>query len=343
MIRDSFGRVIDYLRISVTDRCNLRCVYCMPPQGIQLKAHSEILTYEEIVAVVRAAAALGISKVRLTGGEPLVRPHVERLVEMVAAVPGIQDVSLTTNAVLLDRHAGALSRAGLRRVNVSLDTLRADRFERITRFGNVADVWRGLEAAEREGLTPIKLNAVVVRGMNDDELADFAALTQTHTWHVRFIELMPVSNEGDWGEHLPPPGDRLVTTQEMQARLSAGLGVPGLFSESLALSGVTGNGPARVFRLPAALGTLGFISPVSQHFCPTCNRLRLMADGKLRPCLLADGEVDVMGALRNGASEKDVQALLLRAVEHKPERHQLDESSTPARSVGQRVMAQIGG
>ena len=154
MLRDSFGRVIDYLRISVTDRCNLRCVYCMPPQGIQLKAHSEILTYEEIVAVVRAAAALGIRKVRLTGGEPLVRPHVERLVEMVAAVPGIEDVSLTTNAVLLDRHASTLSRAGLRRVNVSLDTLRADRFERITRFGHIADVWRGLEAAEREGLTP---------------------------------------------------------------------------------------------------------------------------------------------------------------------------------------------
>ena len=345
MLRDSFGRVIDYLRISVTDRCNLRCVYCMPPQGIQLKAHHEILTYEEITAVVRAAAALGMRKVRLTGGEPLVRPHVERLVEMVAAVPGIQDISLTTNAVLLDRHASTLSRAGLRRVNVSLDTLRADRFERITRFGNIADVWRGLEAAEREGLTPIKLNAVVVRGMNDDELADFAALTQTHAWHVRFIELMPVSNEGDWGEHLPPPGNRLVTTQEMQAHLSAYLGVPDLFSGALALavSGVTGNGPARVFRLPAALGTLGFISPVSQHFCPTCNRLRLTADGKLRPCLLANGEVDVIGALRNGASERDVQALLLRAVECKPERHQLNGGPAPARSIGTRVMAQIGG
>ena len=341
MLLDSFGRVIDYLRISVTDRCNLRCVYCMPPQGIQLKAHSEILTYEEIVAVVRAAAALGIRKVRLTGGEPLVRPHVERLVEMVAAVPGIQDVSLTTNAVLLDRHAGALSRAGLRRVNVSLDTLRADRFERITRFGNIADVWRGLEAAEREGLTPIKLNAVVVRGMNDDELADFAALTQTHAWHVRFIELMPVSNEGDWGEHLPPPGDRLVTAEEMQARLSAQLGVPDLFSEAsaLAVSAVTGNGPARTFGLPGAKGVVGFITPVSQHFCPTCNRLRLTADGRLRPCLLADGEVDVIGALRSGASDPEVQALLLRAVGNKPERHRLDKDAAPH----ERVMAQIGG
>ena len=345
MLLDSFGRVIDYLRISVTDRCNLRCVYCMPPQGIQLKAHSEILTYEEIVAVVRAAAALGIRKVRLTGGEPLVRPHVERLVEMVAAVPGIQDVELNDERGAARPSCGCAFARGPAPGQCSLDTLRADRFERITRFGNIADVWRGLEAAEREGLTPIKLNAVVVRGMNDDELADFAALTQTHAWHVRFIELMPVSNEGDWGEHLPPPGNRLVTTQEMQARLSADLGVPDLFSEAsaLAVSGVTGNGPARVFRLPAALGTLGFISPVSQHFCPTCNRLRLTADGKLRPCLLAEGEVDVIGALRAGASEGDVQALLLRAVEHKPERHQLDEGLAPSRSIGQRVMAQIGG
>ena len=174
MIRDAFGRVIDYLRISVTDRCNLRCVYCMPPQGIEWKARNEILTYEEITTVVRAAAALGIHKVRLTGGEPLVRPDIEWLVKMIAQVPGIEDVSLTTNAVLLDRHAEPLARAGLRRINVSLDTLRADRFERITRFGHIADVWRGLEVAERAGLSPIKLNAVVVCGMNDDELADFA-------------------------------------------------------------------------------------------------------------------------------------------------------------------------
>jgi cyclic pyranopterin phosphate synthase len=336
MLRDSFGRVIDYLRISVTDRCNLRCVYCMPPQGIELKKHSEILTYEEIVALVRAAAGLGIRKVRLTGGEPLVRPHVERLVEMIAAVPGIEDVSMTTNAVLLDRHAEALARAGLRRVNVSLDTLRADRFERITRFGHIADVWRGLEAAERAGLAPIKLNTVVVRGMNDDELADFASLTFDHAWHVRFIELMPVANEGGWGEHLPPPGDRLVTAEEMQARLAAQLGPS--FSQASPFS-VPGNGPARILHLPGAKGTVGFITPVSQHFCPTCNRLRLTSDGKLRPCLLADGEVDVIGALRAGACNKELQGLLQRAVGNKPERHRLDEDITPHA----RVMAQIGG
>jgi len=344
MLRDAFGRTIDYLRISVTDRCNLRCAYCMPPQGIEWKPHSQILTYEEITTVVRAAAALGVRKIRLTGGEPLVRPRVERLVEMVAAVPGIEDVSMTTNAVLLDRRAEALARAGLRRVNVSLDTLRADRFEQITRLGHIDDVWRGLQAAERAGLAPIKLNAVVVRRMNDDELADFARLTLDHAWHVRFIELMPVANEGDWGEHLPLPGNRLVTSEEMQARLSAQLGVPGLFVQALLASpAVPGNGPARVFRLPNAKGTLGLITPVSQHFCPTCNRLRLTADGKLRPCLLAEGEVDVMSALRSSASEADVQALLARAVENKPERHRLNEPIAPTELIGQRVMAQIGG
>ena len=341
MIQDSFGRVIDYLRISVTDRCNLRCVYCMPPQGIALKTHDEILRYEEIERLVRAAAALGVRKVRLTGGEPLVRPNIEHLVEMIAAVPGIEDVSMTTNAVLLDRRAETLARAGLHRVNVSLDTLRADRFERITRFGCIADVWRGLQAAERAGLAPIKLNVVVVRGMNDDELADFAALTFDHAWHVRFIELMPVANEGDWGEHLPPPDDRLVTAKEMQARLSARFGAE-CFSES-ATPLAPGNGPARTFGLPGAKGVVGFITPVSQHFCPTCNRLRLTADGKLRPCLLAEGEVDVMSALRSGASEAEVQALLLRAVGNKPECHHLDEDVAPSQLIGKRVMAQIGG
>jgi cyclic pyranopterin phosphate synthase len=316
----------------------------MPPQGIEWKARSQILSYEEIVTVVRAAAGLGIRKIRLTGGEPLVRPDVERLVEMIAAVPGIVDVSMTTNAVLLDRRAETLARAGLRRVNVSLDTLRADRFERITRFGHMQDVWRGLQAAERAGLVPIKLNAVVVRGMNDDELADFAALTFEHAWHVRFIELMPISNEGDWGEHLPPPGERLVTADEMQAQVAERLGNAELFAQSARLSPseVSGNGPARVFRLPGAKGTLGFITPVSQHFCPTCNRLRLTADGKLRPCLLADGEVDVMAALRAkhaGASDQELQALLRRAVENKPEGHRLSEAMAPH----ERVMAQIGG
>ena len=341
MLQDSFGRVIDYLRISVTDRCNLRCVYCMPPQGIALKAHGEILRYEEIECLVRAAADLGIRKIRLTGGEPLVRPNIEQLVEMIAAVPGIEDVSMTTNAVLLDRRAETLARAGLRRVNVSLDTLRADRFERITRFGRIADVWRGLQAAERAGLAPIKLNVVVVRGMNDDELADFAALTFDHAWHVRFIELMPIANEGDWGAELPPPGNRLVTAQEMQARLAARFGETS-FSETSTLL-APGNGPARIFSLPGANGTVGFITPVSQHFCPTCNRLRLTADGKLRPCLLAEGEVDAMSALRSGASEAEVQALLLRAVGNKPERHHLDEDVAPSQLIGKRVMAQIGG
>jgi len=196
-----------------------------------------------------------------------------------------------------------------------------------------------LEAAERVGLTPIKLNAVVVRGMNDDELADFAALTLERPWHVRFIELMPIANEGEWGEHLPPPGDRLVTDQEMQAQLAAQLGERFTAAVTLDSHEVPGNGPARIVRLPGAKGTLGFITPVSQHFCPTCNRLRLTADGKLRPCLLSDGEVDVIGALRSNANEQELQALLQRAVGNKPESHKLSEDVTPH----ERVMAQIGG
>jgi len=196
MLRDAFGREIDYLRIAVTDRCNLRCVYCMPPQGVEWKARSQILSYEEIVTVVRAAAGWAFARFG-SRRRAACAPDVERLVEMIAAVPGIVDVCMTTNAVLLDRRAEALARAGLRRINVSLDTLRDDRFERITRFGHLEDVWRGLEAAERADLAPIKLNAVVVRGMNDDELADLPRSLRARL-HVRFIELMPISNEGDW-------------------------------------------------------------------------------------------------------------------------------------------------
>ncbi len=305
----------------------------MPPEGVPWQPHADILRYEEIARLVRLAAGLGMRKVRLTGGEPLVRPRVERLVEMIASTPGIVDLSMTTNAVLLGKHARALASAGLRRVNVSLDTLRAERFRVITRLGDIEDVWRGLDAAQAAGLAPIKLNAVVVRGMNDDELVDFARLTLERDWHVRFIELMPVGNEGEWGRGLPPPGQRHVPVEEMQARIS--LGLHAALEQTQAPAG---NGPAAVFRLPGAQGTLGFISPVSQHFCPTCNRLRLTADGRLRPCLLADSEVDVRTPLRQNATDEELRALIARAVCSKPERHHL-ESFVPL----ERVMAQIGG
>lgn len=331
-IKDAFGRTVDYLRISVTDRCNLRCVYCMPPEGVPWLPHADILSYEEITRVVHASASLGMCKVRLTGGEPLVRPHLERLVAMIAAIPGIRDLSMTSNAVLLSESAHALKAAGLRRVNISLDSLRPERFRVMTRLGHIEAVWRGLQAAEEAGLLPVKLNVVVVRGLNDDELVDFARLTLSHPWHVRFIELMPLANDGDWGEGLPLPGRRYVPVDEIQATVTARLG-------TMIPDALVGNGPATVFRLPGAQGTVGFISPVSRHFCPTCNRLRLTSDGKLRPCLLSGNEIDVRAALRAGASDVQLRQIIAHAVSCKPERHHLAQNVIPL----DRIMAQIGG
>jgi GTP 3',8-cyclase len=330
VLNDLFGRVIDYLRISVTDRCNLRCAYCMPPEGVAWKPHSEILTYEEITAVVRAAAELGVHKVRLTGGEPLVRAGLSNLVSELAAIPGINDISLTSNGLLLEKQAQELTDAGLTRVNISLDTLDPAKFRRLTRFGDLGRAWAGIEAAERAGLAPIKINSVVVRGVNDDELESLSRLTVEHPWHVRFIELMPVGNDGDWGSGLPPAVERYLSVHEMQARL-APLGLE-------PCEGPTGNGPARVFHLPRAAGTVGFISPLGQHFCDRCNRLRLTADGRLRPCLLSEQELDVRSLLRSG---KDVRPVLRQAVLLKPEGHTL---TLPGHTAPQdRMMCQIGG
>jgi cyclic pyranopterin phosphate synthase len=329
-LHDAFGRRIDYFRISVTDRCNLRCVYCMPPEGVQLEPHANMLRYEEIVQVVETAAALGIRKVRLTGGEPLIRPDVTWLVQSIARIPGIEEISLTTNGMLLEKLARPLAQAELHRINVSLDTLDPDKYRRLTRFGSIDKVWRGIEAAERAGLTPIKLNAVVIRGVNDDELVDLARLTIDHAWHVRFIELMPVGNEDDWGDGFPQVGDRYFSAQEMLDRLSP-------LSMTPAEQPV-GNGPARTYRIPGALGRVGFISPLGDHFCSACNRLRLTADGRLRPCLLNDGEVLVREAIRAG---KAIAPLVKQAVVLKPRGHELRaEHMTGPQN---RMMCQIGG
>lgn len=331
-LRDRFNRVINYLRISVTDRCNLRCVYCMPPQGVSWRPRQEILSYEEILEVVRPAASMGLCKVRLTGGEPLVRRSLPDLVAAIARLPAVREVSLTTNGVLLERYANALAAAGLARVNISLDTLQPGRFAAITRFGRLENVWRGIEAAQRAGLAPIKINCVVIRGLNDDELADFARLTLERPWHVRFIELMPIGNQSDWGKGMPAQGERFISVVEMKARLAeVGSLVPA--------APVVGNGPARVYQLPSALGTVGFISPVSEHFCATCNRLRLTADGRLRPCLLSDLEVDLQPRLRDGANPTQLKALIYQAVQAKPEGHRLPERIFPEG----RGMSAIGG
>jgi cyclic pyranopterin phosphate synthase len=325
--RDDFGRAINYLRVSVTDRCNLRCVYCMPADGIEKRTHAEILQYEELALIIAAAAELGICKVRLTGGEPLARLGLVDFVRMVAAIPGIDDLSMTTNGTLLDHHAAALAQAGLHRVNISLDTLRADRFTQITRRNRLEDVWAGIAAAQAAGLAPIKFNVVVVRGLNDDEVATFARRTLSDGWHVRFIELMPIGANVHWA------GDGAVPIPEIRARIEAEAG------PLEPVHGPKGNGPARYYRLPGADGTLGFIGARSEHFCSTCNRLRLTADGRLRPCLMSADEIDLRPTLRAGANLEEVKALLAKAIHHKPQSHRLAEDLSPQ----DRTMAQIGG
>jgi cyclic pyranopterin phosphate synthase len=329
MFIDPFGRAITYLRISLTDRCNLRCVYCMPKDGLQWQVRAEQLSVDEIARVVETAARGGVKRIRLTGGEPLVHPEVVEIVRRIASIPEIEEVSLTTNAMLLERLAQPLADAGLRRVNISLDSLDADRFRRITRGGDINRVWRGIAAAERAGLAPLKLNTVIVRGLNADELPALANLTIENNWHVRFIEIMPIGNAQDWGEGFPAPAERYVSVQEMRAMLS-----------TFNLRPVTspqGNGPARTFRIPGALGTIGFISPLGEHFCASCNRLRLTSDGKLRSCLVIPNEVSLRDAVRSG---QPLESFFEQAIAQKPEGHDM-LVAVPAGS--RRGMSQIGG
>ena len=326
---DPFGRAVTYLRISVTDRCNLRCVYCMPKEGLQWQPPADQLTVDEIIQVVRVAAQGGVTRIRLTGGEPLVHPHVVEIVRRIASTPNIEEVSLTTNAMLLERLARPLAEAGLTRVNISLDTLDRDKFKRITRGGEIDRVWRGIAAAQRAHLAPIKLNTVIVRGLNDDELPALARLTVENDWHVRFIEVMPIGNAQDWGIGFPAADERYVSVQEMRADLSE------LNLEPVASP--RGNGPARAFRIPNALGTVGFISPLGEHFCENCNRLRLTSDGKLRSCLVIPCEISVREALRAG---EPLEQYFYQAIQNKPQHHNL-LAAMPADA--QRGMSQIGG
>ncbi len=329
MSQDSFGRTIDYLRISVTDRCNFRCVYCMPSEGVQFQSHDQIMRYEEIIEVVKAAVEFGVTKVRVTGGEPLVRPGIPEFISMLHNLPEIKDISITTNGYFLGKYARDLKAAGLNRINISLDTLKPELFSRITRGGDFTRVWEGILTAEEVGLSPIKINAVAVRGLNDLEILDFANLTKAHPWHVRFIELMPVKNQVPWGEGFPDPKDGYISTSEMLQKFE-GLGL----AEA---SAWIGNGPAKIYQLPGASGFVGFISPLEEeHFCRRCNRMRLTADGNLRPCLMSDEEIPLLAALRAG---EDVAQLFARAVNQKPKKHDLAHQVQPKN----RTMMQIGG
>jgi cyclic pyranopterin phosphate synthase len=328
MLQDQFGRQITYLRISVTDRCNLRCVYCMPPGGIVKQPHHAIMCYEEIADVVRVAAEYGVKTVRLTGGEPLVRPELHKLVKMISDIPQIEDISLTTNAMLLERQAPLLADAGLKRVNISLDTLQEEKFKHITRYGSLDQVWRGIKAAEKSGLYPIKINAVTMRGINDDEILSLAKLTLEHPWQVRFIELMPIGNQVPWGEDFPTPKEAFIPVQEIKSLLE--------LLELQPVEKTVGSGPAREFKIPGAPGTVGFISPLGEHFCSTCNRVRLTADGHFRPCLLSDIEIPVLEELRAG---RPILPILQNVLAVKPEKHELDLNHLPE----ERNMKEIGG
>ncbi len=324
---DAFGRRIEYLRISVTDKCNLRCVYCMPLHGMEWLRREELLTYEEITEIVRAMAGMGLKRVRFTGGEPLVRKDLPELVRRVAAVDGVEDLSLSTNAVLLAEHAEALADAGLNRVNVSLDSLRPERVDAIARRPGCFDrIVAGLDAAERMGFHPIKINVVLMRGQNDDEIATFAAITRERPWHVRFIEIMPTSSNLDLS------AESYVSCAEALDRVRS-------IGDIEPAMGPTGNGPATYFRFNDAPGTVGVITPMSHNFCDRCNRMRLTADGQLRPCLFGEIQTDLRRPLRSGAP---LEPLIEETLRIKPERHELVQGSA-AGSGGLVALSQTGG
>lgn len=312
---DGCGRTIDYLRLSVTDRCNYRCRYCMPEEGVCKRDHRDMLTLEELAEIARAAVQLGVKKIRLTGGEPLVRRGIVDLCRMLRAIPGLEELCLTTNGSLLPELAAPLREAGVDRLNISLDTLRPERFTQITRRGQLSDVLEGIAAAEAAGFQGLKFDTVLIGGFNDDEIPDFVELTRDHPWEMRFIELMPMGPCADWDKRCFLPGD--VVLQRIGA-----------------LQQIESCGVARRFRLPGANGTVGLISPVSHDFCAQCRRIRVTADGKLKGCLHSREEINLRGL--HGAELEDA---IRRGITQKPQRHHLTErrSDTP------RNMNQIGG
>jgi cyclic pyranopterin phosphate synthase len=330
MPKDRFGREIDYLRISVIDHCNLRCVYCMPLRGLSFIPSPELLTPAEIETVAKAALSLGFHKFRLTGGEPTLRPDILEIVGRISALEGVCDVAMTTNAILLPRLARPLKEAGLRRLNVHVDTLDPDRLKKLMRFGTLAEIEAGIAAAEEAGLLPLKINCVVTRDYNDTDVVDMARRAKERAWHVRFIELMPLGG----GEAARVALSQFVPSRETRERIEAALGPLELLPPQSA------SDESRNFRFASGgAGVIGFISPVSEPYCGSCNRMRLTADGRFHLCLLNDDELDVKAALRGGGGETRVAEILARAVAAKPTGHRLDEGI----STEDRAMFQIGG
>lgn len=332
VLTDLFSRTISYLRLSVTDRCNLHCIYCRPREAEGKKLnHQDLLSYEELLRVVQAAVALGMSKLRLTGGEPLVRRNLVRFIEQLAQLASLDDIRITTNGILLEAYAERLRTAGIRSINISLDSLHPQRFAHITGVDCFQQVWRGIHKAQEVGFAAVKLNVVVMRGVNDDELVDFARLSQESPLQVRFIEFMPLGKDSRWRT------DSYISSREIQSRLSP-------LGDLLPLPRNASDGPAMMFRLgEEAKGQLGFISPLSHHFCDRCNRLRLTSEGKLRACLLHDAEWDLRTLLRQGCSDADIQTALLTAIRNKPQGHGLAERLQQQEGGCHGRMSRIGG
>jgi cyclic pyranopterin phosphate synthase len=324
---DLYNREVTYLRVSVTDRCNLRCTYCMPAHDFTLLHHTHILRYEEIIRVIQAAIEVGIKKVRFTGGEPLVRNDFVTLLQAVSRLPGLDDMAITTNGVFLKRWARPIFETGIHRINISLDTMNPSKFLRITGKDAFHQVWEGIEEAEAVGFSPIKLNVVVIKGMNDDELGELARLSMEKPYCIRFIEYMPVGKDNRW---TPEKYMSSKTIKGILAPLGPLFEIPRTHLD----------GPAERYHFEGAKGEIGLISPLSLHFCPSCNRLRLTADGKLRPCLFSDDEVDLKTPLRQGCDLEDIKSLIREAIAAKPKRH---HAADPGGQGLSRPMAAIGG
>lgn len=319
-MNDHYGRKINYMRISITDLCNLRCVYCMPEEGIEKHPHQKNLSFEEILDLIKAGVSLGVDKIRLTGGEPLVRHGIVDLVREIGKIPDIKDLTMTTNGILLPKYAKDLKAAGLTRVNISLDTFDPEKFHKITRWGHLEDVFAGIAAAKEVGMHPIKINTVLIKDFNDNEIEAFVNYTKDEDVDVRFIELMPLGESSGFAEN------KYLSNNEVLKRMPAL--TPLLEPDK--------TGPAEYYQLPGAKGRVGLINPISKHFCSECNRIRVTTDGKIKPCLHSDYEIDLVALHQEG---KSYQEILLQAINEKPEKHHINEHEKQLR----RNMNEIGG
>jgi len=319
-MKDLYGRKINYMRLSITDLCNLRCVYCMPEEGVEKRPHKKNLSFEEMIGLVNAGVALGIDKIRLTGGEPLVRHGIVGLVKEIGQIEGIKDLTMTTNGILLAKYAKDLKAAGLNRVNISLDTFDPEKYHKITRWGHVEDVFAGIEAAKEAGLNPIKINVVLINGFNDDEIETFVNYTRENKVDVRFIELMPLGQSPGFAEN------KYISNDEVLKRMP----------ELKPIAQREKSSPAEYYRLPGAKGRIGLINPISKHFCKECNRIRVTTDGKIKPCLHSNQEIDVLALRKEGMTYEEI---LLKAIEEKPEKHHINENEKQLL----RNMNEIGG